>query len=51
MGHPAFDAKSPNKLRGLIGGFAGGNPVRFHAGDGTGATLGYTEMLLEMAGA
>ena len=30
MDHPAYDRKNPNKVRALIGAFAGGNPVRFH---------------------
>lgn len=33
---PLFDAKNPNKLRSLIGVFAGANPLEFHAGDGSG---------------
>ena len=36
MKHPAFDRYSPNKLRAVIGCFASGNPVHFHANDGTG---------------
>jgi len=34
--HPAFSMKNPNKVRALIGGFAGGNPMRFHVADGAG---------------
>ena len=34
--HPAFDLHNPNKIRALIGRFCAGNPVRFHASDGTG---------------
>ena len=34
--HPVFSMKNPNKVRALIGGFAGGNPLRFHAADGSG---------------
>jgi aminopeptidase N len=34
--HPAFDAKNPNRLRALVGGFTQGNPLRFHAPDGAG---------------
>ncbi|EWY37893.1 aminopeptidase N [Skermanella stibiiresistens SB22] len=30
LGHPAFEIRNPNKVYALIGGFAGGNPVRFH---------------------
>ncbi len=33
--HPAFDIKNPNKVRALIGAFAG-NPVRFHDASGSG---------------
>ncbi len=34
--HPAYDRKNPNKVRALIGAFAGGNPVRFHDSAGGG---------------
>ena len=34
--HPIFDARNPNKLRALIGGFCGQNLVHFHAEDGSG---------------
>ena len=36
MSHPAFDPKNPNKIRALISSFCHGNPVRFHAADGSG---------------
>ena len=36
MEHPAFSIKNPNKVRSLIGAFASGNPVQFHAKDGSG---------------
>ncbi|MGF6591227.1 aminopeptidase N [Pseudomonas sp. 2835] len=36
MQHPAFTLKNPNKVRALIGAFAGQNLVNFHAGDGSG---------------
>ena len=36
MQHPAFTIKNPNKVRALIGSFCRGNPMRFHAIDGTG---------------
>ena len=36
MQHPLFSIKNPNKVRSLIGAFAGANPVCFHAKDGTG---------------
>ena len=34
--HPAFDAKTPNRLRALVSTFANFNPARFHdpSGDG-----------------
>lgn len=34
--HPKFDFGTPNRVRALIGAFASGNPVRFHAPDGAG---------------
>jgi aminopeptidase N len=36
LGHPAFDIKNPNRVRALVGAFAHGNPVRFHAASGEG---------------
>ena len=39
MEHDAFDWRNPNKLRGLIGAFAGGNPIAFHRPDGAGYQL------------
>jgi aminopeptidase N len=36
MGHPAYQAKNPNKIRALIGAFCNGNPTAFHAADGSG---------------
>ena len=36
MQHPAFTLKNPNKVRALIGSFAGQNLVNFHAADGSG---------------
>ena len=36
MQHPAFTFSNPNKVRALIGAFCRGNPVRFHASDGSG---------------
>ena len=36
MRHPAFKLTNPNKVRALIGRFCAGNPVRFHAADGSG---------------
>ena len=34
--HPDFDGRTPNRLRALIGGFAVGNPARFHDPSGAG---------------
>ena len=36
MRHPAFSLRNPNKVRALIGAFAGQNHVNFHAPDGSG---------------
>ncbi|TVZ39451.1 aminopeptidase N [Alteromonadaceae bacterium 2753L.S.0a.02] len=36
LDHDAFDKGNPNKLRALIGGFAGTNPIAFHARNGSG---------------
>lgn len=36
MTHPAFDIKNPNKVRAVVGSFAGQNPVNFHQLDGAG---------------
>jgi len=36
MEHPAFTLKNPNKVRALIGTFAGQNLINFHAADGSG---------------
>jgi aminopeptidase N len=36
--HPAFDMKNPNRVRSLIGAFAG-NQLRFHGPDGAGYAL------------
>lgn len=36
MQHPAFNIKNPNKVRALIGAFAGQNLINFHAPDGSG---------------
>jgi aminopeptidase N len=34
--HPAFSIRNPNKVYALLGGFAMGNHLRFHAADGSG---------------
>ncbi|MEX5609886.1 aminopeptidase N [Pseudomonas protegens] len=36
MQHPAFNIKNPNKVRALVGAFAGQNLINFHAADGSG---------------
>ncbi len=36
MAHPAFQLKNPNKVRALLGSFAGGNPLCFHELSGRG---------------
>ena len=36
MSHPAFDVANPNRVRALVHSFCQGNPVRFHAADGSG---------------
>ena len=46
MKHPVFDPDNPNKLRSVIGGFASGNPVHFHAIDGTGYKFLAEQLLL-----
>jgi aminopeptidase N len=36
LSHPGFDVRNPNKVRSLVGVFAGQNPVQFHRTDGEG---------------
>ncbi|QSA96205.1 aminopeptidase N [Methylococcus sp. EFPC2] len=36
LNHPAFDLKTPNRVRSLVGAFCQSNPVNFHAADGAG---------------
>ena len=36
MGHPAFSLTNPNRIRSLVGGFAGGNQTQFNRKDGAG---------------
>jgi aminopeptidase N len=36
MQHPAFNMKNPNKVRSVVGAFAGQNLINFHAADGSG---------------
>ncbi len=45
--HPAFTLSNPNKVRALIGRFCQGNPVRFHAADGSGYRF-LTDRVLEL---
>jgi aminopeptidase N len=47
MRHPAFSMRNPNKVRALIGAFAMGNPLRFHAADGSGYRF-LAERILEL---
>jgi len=47
LGHPAFELTSPNRVRGLLGSFANGNPSAFHAPDGSGYRL-YTGALAQL---
>ncbi len=37
--HPQFSIKNPNRVRAVLGAFAGGNHVQFHAPDGGGCRL------------
>ncbi|MGN0921788.1 MAG: aminopeptidase N [Cellvibrio sp.] len=39
MKHQAYDAKNPNKIRALIGGFSNANAVNFHLESGSGYTF------------
>ncbi|MEQ8968679.1 MAG: aminopeptidase N [Azospirillaceae bacterium] len=43
--HPAFDRRTPNRARALIGAFAMGNPLRFQRPDGAGYALLVDEVL------
>jgi aminopeptidase N len=36
MQHPAFNLRNPNRARSLVSTFCAGNPVQFHAPDGSG---------------
>jgi aminopeptidase N len=49
MEHPGFDLRNPNRVRALIGGFATGNPLRFHARDGSGYDF-LAEVIAEIDG-
>jgi aminopeptidase N len=39
LGHPAFRITNPNRVRALVGAFANGNPLCFHAESGAGYTF------------
>jgi aminopeptidase N len=45
--HPDFTLANPNRLRALVGNFAMGNPVRFHAADGRPYAF-LTDVVLEL---
>lgn len=45
--HAAFDIKNPNKVYALIGGFGTGNPVKFHAANGSGYKF-LTDVVIEL---
>ena len=47
MSHPGFSIRNPNRVRALIGAFANGNPLRFHASDGSGYEF-LAERVLEL---
>ncbi|UFH51575.1 aminopeptidase N [Pseudomonas sp. KNUC1026] len=47
MQHPAFTLRNPNKVRALIGAFAGQNLVNFHAADGSGYRF-LADIILEL---
>ncbi len=47
MAHEAFNIRNPNKVRALIGAFSHGNPVCFHAADGSGYRF-LTDRVLEL---
>ena len=49
MQHPAFTLKNPNKVRALIGAFAGQNLVNFHAADGSGYRF-LADLVIELNG-
>jgi aminopeptidase N len=49
MEHPAFTMKNPNKVRALIGAFAGQNLINFHAADGSGYRF-LADLVIELNG-
>jgi aminopeptidase N len=44
--HPDFDLRNPNRIRALVGSFAG-NQVRFHAASGVGYRL-YADTIIQL---
>ena len=49
LSHPAFSMKQPNKVRSVIGAFASGNPLHFHAANGSGYRF-LADRILELDG-
>ncbi|MCB1655606.1 MAG: DUF3458 domain-containing protein, partial [Pseudomonadales bacterium] len=49
MEHPAFNIKNPNKVRALVGAFAGQNLINFHAADGSGYRF-LADLVIELNG-
>ncbi|MCD5982020.1 aminopeptidase N [Pseudomonas sp. CDFA 610] len=49
MQHPAFNIKNPNKVRALIGAFAGQSLINFHAADGSGYRF-LADLVIELNG-
>ncbi len=47
MTHPAFTLKNPNRARSLIFSFCNGNPLQFHAEDGSGYAF-WTEQVIAL---
>jgi aminopeptidase N len=45
LAHPRFNARNPNRVRALVGGFTLGNFVRFHAFDGSGYAFAVEQIL------
>jgi aminopeptidase N len=45
--HPAFSMKNPNRIRALIASFTSGNPLRYHAADGSGYAF-HADRILEI---
>jgi len=45
LAHPRFNVRNPNRVRALVGAFALGNFVRFHAPDGSGYAFAADQIL------